>query len=108
MSLASIRLGIAPASLAAASRHPLARALVAAAPPVPAREDVVEHPGQGLSAGDLRLGSRIFCGVADRAPDPVSDGLTAILRRIADPLQPNDIPAPELWLTGIRRPPQHR
>ena len=39
-------------SLAAASRHPLARALLAVAGPVPAAEQVVEHPGQGLQPGD--------------------------------------------------------
>ena len=56
------------ASLAASSRHPLARSLAAAAGPVPAAEDVVEHPGEGLSlttaAGEIRLGSRAFCGDA--------------------------------------------
>jgi Cu2+-exporting ATPase len=63
------------ATLAACSRHPLARALVAAAmergAPVAAAEGAVEHPGQGLSlagpAGETRpnetrLGSRTFCG----------------------------------------------
>ncbi|MDR3535522.1 MAG: HAD-IC family P-type ATPase, partial [Acetobacteraceae bacterium] len=50
------------ASLAASSRHPLARSLLAATGPVPAAEGVVEHPGQGLSAGAIRLGSRSFCG----------------------------------------------
>ena len=52
------------ASLAVASRHPLARALAAAAGPVVALPDVVEHPGLGLSAGGMRLGSRAFCGVS--------------------------------------------
>jgi len=56
------------ASLAASSRHPLARSLCSAAGPVPAAEDVVEHPGEGLSlttaAGEIRLGSRAFCGDA--------------------------------------------
>ncbi len=56
------------AGLAAASRHPLARALVAAAGPVAAADGVVEHPGAGLgraaSAGEIRLGSAAFCGVA--------------------------------------------
>jgi Cu2+-exporting ATPase len=54
------------ASLAASSRHPLARALVAAVGPVPAAEPVVERPGKGISfagpAGEVRLGSRAFCG----------------------------------------------
>ena len=50
----------AAAALAAASRHPLARALAAAAPvhgPAPA--EVREHPGDGLEAGDARLGRRL-------------------------------------------------
>jgi len=68
------------ATLAAASRHPLARALLAAAGAVPAADCVEEHPGQGLSlatgAGDIRLGSRAFAG---DAAAPGSDG-------------------PELWL----------
>jgi P-type Cu2+ transporter len=56
------------ASLALSSRHPLARSLVAAAVnPIPAN-GVREHPGQGLSlattAGEVRLGSREFCGIA--------------------------------------------
>ena len=49
-------------ALAAASRHPLARALAAAAPDVPAAADVVEHPGEGLSRGTVRLGSAAFVG----------------------------------------------
>jgi Cu2+-exporting ATPase len=70
------------AALAAASRHPLARALLAAAGAVPASEGVREHPGQGLSLptpdGEIRLGSRAFAG-GIAAPD--EDG-------------------PELWLSG--------
>ena len=58
------------ASLATASRHPLARALVRAVPDAPLADGVVEHPGQGLAAGDARLGSAAFCGVAD----PLDDG----------------------------------
>ena len=52
------------ASLAANSRHPLARALVRASSDVVAADNVVEHPGQGLMADDVRLGSRAFCGIA--------------------------------------------
>ncbi|HEX6979503.1 MAG TPA: heavy metal translocating P-type ATPase metal-binding domain-containing protein [Alphaproteobacteria bacterium] len=56
------------AGLAQASRHPLARALARAAPDVPAAPGVVEHPGRGLSvdtaAGEIRLGSRAFCGIS--------------------------------------------
>ena len=55
----------AAASLAANSRHPLARALVAAAGPVAAASGVTEHPGEGLSAGSARLGSQAFCRIAD-------------------------------------------
>ncbi len=55
------------ASMAATSRHPLARSLVAAAGLVAAAEGVVEHPGRGLSLatpdGDIRLGCRAFCDV---------------------------------------------
>jgi Cu2+-exporting ATPase len=62
------------ASLAVVSRHPLARSLVAATGPVAVAEGVVEYPGQGLCAGDLRLGSWEFCGldqaqVAGRGPE---------------------------------------
>lgn len=56
------------ASLAAASRHPLARALVRAAPLRPMADDVVEVPGQGLQAGAIRLGSRSFLGIAEDGP----------------------------------------
>lgn len=58
------------AALAAASRHPLARALVRAVPDAPLAEGVVEYPGQGLASADARLGSAAFCGVAD----PLDDG----------------------------------
>jgi P-type Cu2+ transporter len=65
------------ASLAAASRHPLARALVeaqaASGAPVKALADVVEHRGEGLSAqtpaGEIRLGRASFCGVAESGTD---------------------------------------
>jgi Cu2+-exporting ATPase len=50
------------------SRHPLARSLVAAAGAVVPADGVVEHPGQGLSRvtpdGEIRLGSRRWCGDA--------------------------------------------
>ncbi|MDW8443410.1 MAG: heavy metal translocating P-type ATPase [Acetobacteraceae bacterium] len=56
------------ARLAMSSRHPLARALAAAAPPVAPAEGVVEHPGQGLELvtpeGRIRLGSAPFVGTA--------------------------------------------
>ena len=65
----------AAAPLAAASRHPLARALAAGAAPAAPPDGIVEVPGQGMRYGETRLGSAAFTGSA-------SDGL-----------------APELWLT---------
>lgn len=69
------REGVSPAalreaaSLAAASRHPLARALQRACPEAPAAEDVEEVPGCGLrratAEGEVRLGSRRWCGIAE-------------------------------------------
>jgi Cu2+-exporting ATPase len=57
------------AALAVSSRHPLARSLAAAVGSVVPAIGVVEHPGQGLSMltrhGEIRLGSRNFCGDAD-------------------------------------------
>ncbi|PHK94647.1 copper-translocating P-type ATPase [Pseudoroseomonas rhizosphaerae] len=69
------------ASLARASRHPLARALVAACPDAPpAPEGVVEVPGQGLrlaaAEGEIRLGSAPFIGLAQE-----DEGLTMWLAR---------------------------
>lgn len=70
------------AGMATASRHPLARALVAAAPPAAPPPGVEEHPGEGLSLpgpeGEIRLGSAAFCGLANT---PATD------------------PGPELWFT---------
>ncbi len=61
------------ASLAASSRHPLSRALTAAAGPVAAAAGVAEIPGRGLvldtEEGEIRLGRGDWCG----APSP-SDG----------------------------------
>jgi Cu2+-exporting ATPase len=51
------------ASLAAGSRHPLARSLLAASGPVAVADDAVEYPGQGIQAGDVRLGSRAFASI---------------------------------------------
>ena len=55
------------ASLALASRHPLARALVAAAPMARLADGVAESPGRGLeiAATGQRLGSRAFLGIDD-------------------------------------------
>lgn len=75
------------ASLARASRHPLARVLAARFPDVPLADGVEEVPGSGLrrrtAEGEIRLGRREFVGV-DAAPEP--DG-------------------PELWLVRPGRPP---
>jgi Cu2+-exporting ATPase len=75
------------AALAAASCHPLARALVRAAPEVAVASGVREVPGRGLAqetpAGTVRLGSRAFCGVAE---DEAAQG-------------------PELWLARPGRAP---
>jgi Cu2+-exporting ATPase len=67
------------ASLAATSRHPLARALVrAVGGNVTPMAGVSEMPGQGLAAGDLRLGSRSWCAVEGESAD---DFLELWLRR---------------------------
>ena len=60
------------AALAAASRHPLARALAAATPDVRPAEAVEEIPGSGLRLGSVRLGSRDWCGAgpAEEAGGP--------------------------------------
>jgi Cu2+-exporting ATPase len=75
------------AALAATSRHPLARALAAGAPDVPAADGVVEVPGGGLRwrapEGEVRLGSRTFCGIAEAG----------------------EATGPELWLARPARPP---
>lgn len=51
------------AGIAAASKHPLARALVDACPMAPMASGVIEMPGAGLVAGKTRLGSRAHVGV---------------------------------------------
>lgn len=56
------------AAMAAASTHPLARALVAALPPA-APMAVLEVAGRGLEAGPCRLGSAAFCGVETRTAE---------------------------------------
>ena len=74
-------------ALAAASRHPLSQALRRACPEAAPLAGVSEHPGAGLSAttaaGEIRLGSRSFCGIDSAASE---DGL------------------PELWLTRPGKP----
>ncbi|MEM7445189.1 MAG: heavy metal translocating P-type ATPase [Pseudomonadota bacterium] len=57
------------AGMAHSSRHPLARALVRAASQTTPATGVEERPGQGLcrltERGEVKLGSRRFCNVAD-------------------------------------------
>ena len=69
------------AAMAGSSRHPLARALLRALPEAPLAKGVREEPGQGLALetpdGEVRLGSRAWCGV--EAEEGVESG-------------------PELWL----------
>ena len=62
----------AAATLAATSRHPLARALADAAATAEPAEGVEETPGSGLALGATRLGSRDWCGAgpADEADGP--------------------------------------
>ena len=74
------------ASLAAHSRHPLARALVAACPGVAAAVGAREQPGLGVAAGGRRLGSAAFVGVEEAF---ARDG---------------DAAGPELWLSRPDRP----
>jgi P-type Cu2+ transporter len=86
----------AAAGLAAASRHPLARALHAACPDAPLAPGVVEHAGQGVAAGEARLGSARFAGVA-APPAPMSlwftrPGAAPVQFRFADALRA-DAPA---------------
>jgi len=73
------------ASMAAASRHPLARALVAAAPHVPAADGVAEVPGAGLRWREVRLGNCAFCNIPDAS----------------------GAAGPELWLARPGRAPLH-
>ncbi|MBI0537505.1 heavy metal translocating P-type ATPase [Roseomonas sp. KE2513] len=93
----------AAAALAASSRHPLSRALVAACPvPVHAAEAVEEIPGAGLLHGEERLGSASFCGAGESMEQ---EGPTLWYRagpqaapvafRFADPLRPDAAEAVE-------------
>jgi Cu2+-exporting ATPase len=83
------------AALAAASRHPLAQALVRAVGDVVPAEGVVEHAGRGLQRGDVRLGSARFCEIADPVDDGRSElwlarpGRPAVRLAFADRLRPD-------------------
>ena len=59
------------ASIAASSRHPLARALCRACAGHGIAGGVVEIPGAGLTWGDVKLGSREFCDVDTAESPPV-------------------------------------
>ena len=96
------------ASMAACSKHPLARALCAAVGPVfgpvLVADDVRERPGAGLSRatpgwsapdGETRLGSARFCGVATLPGRPALLGLAV----------PGPMAGPELWFTRPGRAP---
>jgi P-type Cu2+ transporter len=81
------------ASLAVASRHPLARSLVAAAGPVVPMQGAEEVPGQGVRAGDVWLGRHRGLGGGGDGWSP------------APPPPPSPLPqgegedrGPELWL----------
>ena len=82
---ASLRIA---AGLAGASNHPLARALARAVPGIPVLDGVAEHPGLGLSwsgpDGEIRLGSRRWCDVADGS----------------------EAAGPELWMSRPGSPPR--
>jgi len=73
------------ASLALASRHPLARALAAACPAASLADNVREEPGRGLVAGEIRVGSRRHVGVTESGEDSAM--------------------GPELWLAAPGRSP---
>jgi len=76
------------AGMAVSSRHPLSRAIIAAAPPTKALEGVLEVPGAGLEAPDgTRLGSRHFVGVAEaQGGDPSFNPELWLVRPGADPV----------------------
>ena len=69
------------ASLAAASRHPLSRALAAAAPETAPADDVAEIPGCGLSLatadGEVRVGRADWCGVPQEVVESAGEDATA-------------------------------
>ena len=81
------------ASLALASRHPLARALAAACPSARVADGVREEPGRGLVAGAVRLGSRAHIA-----------GISGIALPVSSPsLSRETGEGPELWLAAPGR-----
>ncbi|MEJ0015243.1 MAG: heavy metal translocating P-type ATPase metal-binding domain-containing protein [Acetobacteraceae bacterium] len=87
------------ASLAAGSRHPLARALLAAAGPVAVAQDIREVPGMGVQAGGARLGSRTFAAPSVLAPaEAAPSGIAPLGSTLA-------AAGPELWLARPGCPP---
>jgi Cu2+-exporting ATPase len=107
---ASLRLA---ASLAAASRHPLSQAIRRACPDATPRNNVIEHPGAGLSAfalgGEIRLGRRAFCGVATAEDDGFPElwlsapGVAPRRFVFTDALRPDAAAAVEALQRGGRR-----
>ena len=87
------------AALAANSKHPLARALVRAAPPVAVAEGVRETPGEGLALataeGEVRLGNRRWCEAVAVLPGQGPElwlarpGLPPVGFRFADRARPD-------------------
>ncbi|NKC29539.1 heavy metal translocating P-type ATPase [Falsiroseomonas selenitidurans] len=65
------------AGMARGSRHPLAQALLRACPDAPVEDGVEEVAGYGLRKGALRLGSAVFCEVAE----PLDSGMSLYLAR---------------------------
>ena len=99
------------ASLAGASRHPLARALTRALPNVPVAAGVREIPGAGLAldgpaldgpGGEIRLGSRAFTGAPDAAEDAAGPELW-LARPGAAPVRITFLDAPRADAAAVVR-----
>ncbi|CAK0764669.1 Nitrogen fixation protein FixI [uncultured Gammaproteobacteria bacterium] len=92
---------VVAASLAQASKHPLARALVRAAPLSPVVAGVREIPGSGLvldtPKGEIRLGHRRFCAVPESLATTVHESPTTTANDGGESL--------ELWLARPGQPP---